>query len=407
MAQDSGTGSRNGARKKPKRGTGYPRRTPFFFHRFVRWLIKTCAAMVVGADGCWLLAVIAATEDSARYRYAVRFFNQQLAQLCGWSIAKLDRVRSRCIEEGFLHYEPGGNRTPGLYWVLVDDALGEAPDLGPIGELESDFKPQVAEHPADDSATEPPESCGETPEESAELTSLLLSNTSPPPPPADANAGNCKPSKPEPVGNAEGWGEVEEGLIESGISHWRGLLSSYRETGCSVEHALQLIAFWKQHQDRFDSPIGALHHRFENAHPSIPANERWPGLQATKATVRTDEARQQSVQQMAEINAAKDKKAKESEQASRLEAEFASRMDDADPDELARLLPAIVFQREKHAATIRATSWRELSGMERRKLVTAFAESCEVTGNPSESEHEPSGIRRRSSCSNPSSAGSV
>ncbi|MBL6707244.1 MAG: hypothetical protein ISQ06_14125 [Planctomycetaceae bacterium] len=277
MAQDSGAGLRNGARKKPKRGTGYPRRTPFFFHRFVRWLIKTCAAMVIGADGCWLLAVIAATEDSARYRYAVRFFNQQLAQLCGWSIDKLDRVRRRCIDEGFLHYEAGGNRTPGLYWVLVDGSLEDAPELGPIGELDSDFKPQVAEHPAEDSTTEPLGSCGETPEESAELTSLLLSNTSPPPPPV---APNVEPSKPEPVGEADRWDEVEEGLISSGVSHWRGLLSSFRQTGCSAEHALELIAFWKLNQDRFDSPVGALHHRFENAHPSIPADERWPGLQA-------------------------------------------------------------------------------------------------------------------------------
>ena len=278
MAQDSGADSRNGARKKPKRGTGYPRRTPFFFHRFTRWLIKTCAAMVIGADGCFLCTVVAATEDSARYRYAVRFFNSQLAQFCGWSVDKLDRVRSRCIDEGFLHYEPGGNRTPGLYWVLVDETLGDAPELGPIGELDSDFKPQVAEHPADDSATEPPGSCGETPEESAELTSLFLSNTSPPPPPV---AKNVEPSKLESVGQADQWDEVEEGLISAGVCHRRGLLGNFRQTGCSAVHALELIAFWKLNQDRFDSPVGALHHRFENAHPSIPAAERWPGLQAT------------------------------------------------------------------------------------------------------------------------------
>jgi hypothetical protein len=259
-----------------KRGAGYPTRNPFFFHRFVRLQIKTCAAMVIGADGFWLLAIVSATEDSAMYRHAVRFFNQQLAQLCGWSVDKLDRVRRRCIDEGFLHYEPGGNRTPGLYWVLVDDSLGDAPDLGPIGELESDFKPQVAEHVADDSATKPLVTSGETSEKPTELTSLSLSNTSPPPPPVAANGER---SKSEPVGDSDQWGKVEEELISAGVSHWRGLLGSYRETGCSAEHALELIEFWKQHQDRFNSPSGALHHRFENAHPSIPAGEGWPGLQ--------------------------------------------------------------------------------------------------------------------------------
>ncbi|MDA1164273.1 MAG: hypothetical protein O3B13_14350, partial [Planctomycetota bacterium] len=186
------------------------------------------------------------------------------------------RVRRRCIDEGFLHYEPGGNRTPGLYRVLVDGSLEDAPELGPIGELDSDFKPQVAEHPADSSATEPPGSCGETPEESAELTSLSLSNTSPPPPPA---VPDPERSKPESASDAGQWREAEEGLISSGVSRWRALLDSYRQTGCSAEHALELIEFWKRNQDRFDSPVGALHHRLENAHPAIPADERWPGLQ--------------------------------------------------------------------------------------------------------------------------------
>lgn len=276
MTQDNGAGPPKGTRRKARRGAGYPKRTPFFFHRFVRLLIKSCAAMVIGADGCWLLAIIAATEDSARYRHAVRFFNQQLAQLCGWSIDKLDRVRQRCIDAGYLHYEHGGNRTPGLYWVLVDDSVDDVPDLGPIGELDSDFKPQSAEHPAEDSATEPRETCGETPEESAELTYRSFPDTSPPPPPV---AMEVEPSKPEPAGDAAQLVEVEERLISSGVSHWRGLLGSFPESGCSAQHWLALIEFWEKHRDRFDSPVGALHHRLKNAHPSIPVDEGWPGLQ--------------------------------------------------------------------------------------------------------------------------------
>jgi hypothetical protein len=100
------------------------------------------------------------------------------------------------------------------------------------------------------------------------------------PPPPLSNAANGESAKAEPIGDLDQWGKAEEKLISSGVSRWRGLLDSFRKTGCSAEHSLELIEFWEQHQDRFDSPVGALHHRFENAHPSIPADERWPGLQA-------------------------------------------------------------------------------------------------------------------------------
>ncbi len=229
--------------------------------------------MDIGADGCWLCSVVSATEDSKRYRSAVSFYNPQLAMICGWSVDKLDRVRRRCIDQGFLHYEPGGNRTPGLYWVLVDDKPGDAPDLGPIGEQESDFNPQSAEHPAEDSATEPRKSCGENREEPADLTNLSYPNTPPSPP----DVPMFDPSGLGPPEIPDQWEVVEEELISSGVSRWRGLLDNFRKTGCSAGHALELIEFWKQHQDKLG--VGALHHRMENAHPSIPAGERWPGFQ--------------------------------------------------------------------------------------------------------------------------------
>lgn len=102
-------------------------------------------------------------------------------------------------------------------------------------------------------------------------------NKQEPPPPSDSTSG--EPATPEPVGGADALEAVGEELISSGVGDWRRLLDTYGQTGCSAEHALELIEFWKQHQDRFASPVGALHHRMENAHPSIPADERWPGLQ--------------------------------------------------------------------------------------------------------------------------------
>jgi hypothetical protein len=397
MTQDNGADSQTGVRKKPRRGAGYPKRTPFFFHRFVRLMIKTCAAMVIGADGCFLCTVVAATEDSARYRYAVRYFNSQLAQFCGWSVDKLDRVRSRCIDEGFLHYEPGGNRTPGLYWVLVDESLGDAPDLGPIGELDSDFKPQAAEHPADETATGPPEICGETPEKHAELTTLSLSNTSPPPPPV---AMNVEPSKVERIGDAAPLEEMVEILGKAGLAAAVQTAPEVIARDYSVDQVKQLAEELKR---RPNLGPGALVFRIRNVRPGEPVSDGWPEPPEKPKTVRTDEARQRSAQQLAEFDAHADKVAEETAKAERMEAEFANSIDTADVERLVELLPQ-VFQREKHAGTLRTSGWRELPGIVRRKLVTAFAENC-GPNNTCHSSHEPSNVRRQSGRINSSSSG--
>ena len=111
----------------------YPAREPFFASKFTRLLTKTAAAQVIGADGCWMLSVIAHQEDSARYR-PVTFWNGQLQPLCGFgNEKKLVRVRKRAVENGWLHYEPGGKSRAGLYWVTVPEQHANLGD-GPIDE---------------------------------------------------------------------------------------------------------------------------------------------------------------------------------------------------------------------------------------------------------------------------------
>jgi hypothetical protein len=103
----------------------YPARQPYFAHKFARLLVKTCAAQEIGTGGCWLLTTIVHTEDAARYRRAVTWRNEQLAPVLGMSPATLVRVRQQCIDEGWLHYEPGVKRKPGKYWVTIPpDAIG-------------------------------------------------------------------------------------------------------------------------------------------------------------------------------------------------------------------------------------------------------------------------------------------
>ncbi|MBX3438017.1 MAG: hypothetical protein KF861_11045, partial [Planctomycetaceae bacterium] len=63
---------------------------------------------------------IAMTEDAARYRRPVTFYNEQLMPIVGLaSRATLNRARDRCIDNGWLHYKAGAKRSPGVYWVLV------------------------------------------------------------------------------------------------------------------------------------------------------------------------------------------------------------------------------------------------------------------------------------------------
>lgn len=106
----------------PKRGAGYPKRPPFFFHRFTRLLAKTCAAQHVGPDGAWFLASIASIEDSAHYKHAIAWTDEQASPMMGVSPSTLKRIRARCVQHGWLHYEQGFKGVPSLYWVSIPPA---------------------------------------------------------------------------------------------------------------------------------------------------------------------------------------------------------------------------------------------------------------------------------------------
>ncbi|MBI1347223.1 hypothetical protein GC163_13160 [bacterium] len=114
----------------------YPNRDRCFAHKFCRLLAKVVAAQEIGPEGCWLLDVIAHQEDAKHYRGPVLFYNSQLMSVCGFaSENRLIRIRQRCIDAGWLNYESGGNRKPGLYWVTIPEGM-EAAD-SPMDESDS------------------------------------------------------------------------------------------------------------------------------------------------------------------------------------------------------------------------------------------------------------------------------
>jgi len=102
----------------------YPARCPFFAHKFVRLLTKSCAAQDIGLNAFALLCVIAHQEDSARYTGPVRFWNEQLMNVLGFKSPKqLNECRAKAIEFGWLQYERSGNREVGRYAVLIPESF--------------------------------------------------------------------------------------------------------------------------------------------------------------------------------------------------------------------------------------------------------------------------------------------
>jgi hypothetical protein len=197
-------------------------------------------------------------------------------------------INRKCGIEGF------GKALQSVGWIVVDDNGVTIPDFevhngqSAKSRAQNSLRQQARRSrkiaDSDASRTKRDSDASDTRQRSVtgmtredESRDLEKTTKEPPPPPSNRTSG--EPAKLEPAGDADLLERVGEELISSGVGDWRRLLSSYRETGCSVGHALELIEFWKRHQDRFDSPIGALHHRMENAHPSIPADDRWPGLQ--------------------------------------------------------------------------------------------------------------------------------
>lgn len=110
----------------------YPQRDSFFSHRFVRLLMKSCAAMDIGQQSCLLLCYIAHTEDAARYSGPVRFWNEQLLTTLAMSPKQLRAARDKAIEYGWLNYDRDSDRAVGRYFVLIPEHLNDIPD----GEIE-------------------------------------------------------------------------------------------------------------------------------------------------------------------------------------------------------------------------------------------------------------------------------
>lgn len=130
--------------------TAKPKREPFFAHRLVRLLFKTCAVFDIGEHAMLLVIHIAHTEDAIRYSQSARFWNSQLDSVLGFKSPKqLNTARQRAIDAGWLHYERKADRQPGLYWTDIPsrfEALSDAPienECFPNSEHEAENKNEM------------------------------------------------------------------------------------------------------------------------------------------------------------------------------------------------------------------------------------------------------------------------
>jgi hypothetical protein len=121
----------------------YPKRDKFFAHKAFRKMHKSSAAADMGRDAFCLVAVVLHTEDAARYRGPVRFFNSQLMETLGFAKWEtFDKARKRAMDSGWLQYRGCGKRTAGLYWVTVPADLDDMDDL-PIEESIDSLSPKA------------------------------------------------------------------------------------------------------------------------------------------------------------------------------------------------------------------------------------------------------------------------
>lgn len=121
----------------------YEKRSSFFAHKAFRKMHKSSAAAEMGRDAFCLVAVVLHTEDAARYRGPVRFFNSQLMETLGFAKWEtFDKARKRAIDSGWLQYRGCGKRTAGLYWVTVPADLDDLDDL-PIEESIDSLSPKA------------------------------------------------------------------------------------------------------------------------------------------------------------------------------------------------------------------------------------------------------------------------
>lgn len=110
-------------------GKQYPVKGSHYAHRTFRLMHKASVPAEIGRDAFCIVAVVLHTEDAARYRGPVTFYNSQLMETLGFAKwDQFDKARRRAVESGWLVYEGCGKRKPGQYFVTIPDGYSQIDD---------------------------------------------------------------------------------------------------------------------------------------------------------------------------------------------------------------------------------------------------------------------------------------
>ena len=92
------------------------------FH-VIKLLAVPMVAQGLGANGCNLIRVIATLEDDQFYSGAVLATDENLRPMLAVTEKTLVTARRRCIQAGWLHYEPGEKGSPSRMWVKIPQSV--------------------------------------------------------------------------------------------------------------------------------------------------------------------------------------------------------------------------------------------------------------------------------------------
>ncbi len=229
----------------------YPKREPCFAHKFVRILHKSCAAQEIGRDACWLLTVIAHTEDAARYVGPVTFWNSQLMETLAFKSPKqLNDARSRAIDAGWLIYDREHDRSAGRYFVLIPvryAPLSDAPlEAAPFPYTEQKTERKTESFPPAEQKTEQESDRKRNRKvtESGKPSTLSLNPNPSPPNPPSPTEGDSGSSPPPDA--AEDWGGVEKALVEEDVNIPGACVRACQANGLTPAQAGAVIRRWRE-----------------------------------------------------------------------------------------------------------------------------------------------------------------
>ena len=228
-------------------GEDYPKdRTNRYLFQMLDLLLVPVVARALGKSGLNLVRVIVSMENQMFFRQAVLITDDDLRPRVDCSEKTLVEARRRCVEAGWIHYEPATMGQSSRIWTKVPQWV------------DVKFSDGTRWRNSTESST------SNSPEK---FTESSTSNS-----PSLSSATSSKFILSEVT---EEWTEVEKLLKRAGVETIVETVAACCRNGLTSVDAVELINWWEKHSSGFDSPSGALVTGLKNFRPGV-AGRRLP-----------------------------------------------------------------------------------------------------------------------------------